>query len=471
MIFHPQRLTATNERFVFSGPVHASAHPCLHTEILKEFWHNFSLQCSSLLLSESDDYLFAVGNTPRIPTDGAAYSIHIDAHGFCVYAHNEKDLLLGVMTLLDRFHPTEAEAGEATVIALEGCRIQDSPRIPTRMVHFCVFPETELWELQRFLRFCAALKYTHVVLEFWGMLRYDCLRELSWAHAFSKEQIKPILQEAKDLGLEIVPMFNHWGHASAGRLIHGKHVVLDQNPGLQPYFSEDGWCWDVRKPKVKQLLRRIREELIDLCGEGSYFHIGCDEAFNFEFTRENLDLICGFINEVSGEIRAQGRQGIAWGDMLLYHHPQWNPNNKYICNAPSPEVEAYLLEHLSHDILLADWQYDATEAPVETVSVFQAAGFDCLLCPWDRGVPQLRAVISTTQEQKLTGFLHTTWHTLSKGLYCTLLAGVGGFESIEDYGMLPARTRSAALLRRVMPCGGDYEKAGWSRHQVGEIWY
>ncbi len=471
MIFHPQNSIQTNERFVFSGAVHAVAHPCLHKSVLQEFWHNFSLQCSTLTLSPTNEFRFSLGTTPPISTEGAAYSIHIDAHGVCLCANSEKDLLLGFMTLLDRFRAVDGANGEDTVIRLDGMQLRESPRIPLRMVHFCIFPETSLWELQRFLRFCAALKYSHVVLEFWGMLRFDCLRELSWSHAFSKEELRPILREANDLGLEIVPMFNHWGHASASRGMHGKHVVLDQNPRLRTYFREDGWCWEISKPRVRELLRRVREELVELCGQGSYFHIGCDEAFNFEFTKESMDQICNLINEVSNELQAGGRRAIAWGDMFLYRHNHYNPNNQYTCNAPSAEAEAYLLEHLSRDLLIADWQYNAPHAPVETAAVFRAAGFDCLLCPWDKGVPQLQAVVSTIKEQALSGLLHTTWHTLSRGYRYVLLAGVGGFEGIDSYDKLAASSNAASLVRRVMPCGGDYEKAGWSKRQIGEIWY
>jgi hypothetical protein len=131
-----------------------------------------------------------------------------------------------------------------------------------------------------------------------------------------------------------------------------------------------------------------------------------------------------------------------------------------------------MLSRLSREVLIADWQYDATVAPVETASVFQAAGFDCLLCPWDKGTAQLNAVLSTAREASLSGYLHTTWHTLSKGYRYVLLAGVGGFEDISTYSRLTASTNAATLLRKVMPCGGVYEKAGWSRVQIGEsIWY
>ncbi len=468
MIFHPQNVIKTNGSFAFFGDVNAIAHSCLNKDIIKDFWHGFTFQSSTLNIAESEKFIFSMGNAKPLSLDGCEYSINVEPDGICVYAENEKDLIHGFMTLLDRFQAVDR--GEALAIQVDCCQIKDKPMIQNRMVHFCIFPETELWELQRFIRFCGALKYTHVILEFWGMLQYDCLNELSWSHAFTKEQVKPIIKEANDLGLEIIPMFNHWGHASAGRVIHGKHVVLDQNPTLQTYFSEDGWCWDIRKPKVKKLLRQIRDELIELCGNGSYFHIGCDEAYNFTFTKERMDFICNFINEISDEMGLKNRRVIAWGDMFLYRHSHYNPNNKYACNAPSSDVERYLLEHLCRDVIIADWQYDAIQAPIETVNTFKQAGFDCLLCPWDKGIAQTSSAFSTIKEQTLMGVLHTTWHTLSKGMPYVTLAAVGGFENIDKCKMPPIRTYSAALLRKVMPTNGDYAKAGWSKIQIDNLW-
>ena len=79
----------------------------------------------------------------------------------------------------------------------------------------------------------------------------------------------------------------------------------------------------------------------------------------------------------------------------------------------------------------------------------------------------MNAVLSTVKEQSLTGFLHTTWHTLSNGMPYVALAAVGGYEKTDRYGIL---THSAALLRRVMPACGNYAKAGWSRSQVNNLW-
>lgn len=468
MIFHPQNTVKTEGDFIFSGAVHALAHPCLNKGIIKDLWRGFTYQSSSLCICESREFVFSIGNARPLPPDGHDYSINVEAGGICVCAETEKELIRGFMTLIDRFEAIDR--GEALAIKVSGCQIKDKPRIRNRMVHFCIFPETELWELQRFIRSCGALKYTHILLEFWGTLRYDCLGELSWSHAFTKEQLRPLIREANDLGLEIIPMFNHWGHASAGRVMHGKHVVLDQNPLLQTYFSEDGWCWDIRKPKVRALMQRIRAELMELCGDGEYFHIGCDEAYHFEFTTENMDLICGYINEICEELCSQNRKVIMWGDMLLYRHAQYAPDNKYTCNAPSPEVEAYLLQHLSKEVIIADWQYDAMHAPVETAAVFTKAGFHCILCPWDRGIPQLCAVLDTVKAEHLMGVLHTTWHTLSRGMPYVTLAAIGGFESIDACNFTQMRTQSAALLRKVLPAGGSYAKAGWSKIQVDDLW-
>ena len=82
----------------------------------------------------------------------------------------------------------------------------------------------------------------------------------------------------------------------------------------------------------------------------------------------------------------------------------------------------------------------------------------------------MNSVISTVRDQKLMGVLHTTWHTLSKGMPYVTHAAVGSFEGIDACVPRRIRTSTAALLRRVLPAAGDYEKAGWSKIQVDDLW-
>jgi len=468
MIFDPTNTVRKPGSFSFAGQVKAEGAACLCGEIFAAFWRNFSFGKSALWVTETDGFVFRTGNVRELPREGCACTVNVTTEGVCVAADSEKELIRGFMTLLDRIYAVED--GKELRLAIDCCEIREKALVANRMLHYCIFPETQLWELQRMIRLCAALKYTHIVLEFWGTLQYDCLRELAWPGAYTKEQIRPLIREARELGLEIIPMFNHWGHASAGRVMHGKHVVLDQNPALQPLFSEDGWCWNIRSRRVRDLLRQIRAELTELCGGGEHFHIGCDEAYNFDLTQEeSMDAICAFINGIADEMKEQGRRILVWGDMFLCRYPHYIPENRYACNAPDARCEAYLLEHLSRDVIVADWQYWAKKAPVETSAVFTRAGFDCILCPWDQGMDELRSCLTTAGEQKLFGLMHTTWHTLTQGMPYVTMAALGCFEDVSGKRLNWLRTQTAALLRKVSPAEGDYEKAGWAKNQIGVI--
>jgi hypothetical protein len=140
--------------------------------------------------------------------------------------------------------------------------------IKNRMIHICVFPENDLYFIKKLIRLSALCQYTHIVIEFWGMLKYDCLDELSWSHAFTKDEARELITECRDLGIEPVPMFNQLGHATASRLCYGKHVVLDRNPSLQHLFTPDGWAWDIESEEVWLLLKKVRAELYEVFGEG-----------------------------------------------------------------------------------------------------------------------------------------------------------------------------------------------------------
>ncbi len=468
MIFSSDAFKKFNGTFRFSGTIHAVAHPCLAKPLFSELFRGYTFRHAEIFFEETSTLTLSVGGVSPLSLDGRSYAISITKDGFSLSGASERDLIHAFFTLADRIRAEETD--EKAELCIDCGELRESAKIQTRMVHFCVFPETELWELARFVRLAAALKYTHLVIEFWGMLRFDCLKELSWPNAFSKDAIRPILDEAHALGLSLVPMVNHWGHATASRVIHGKHVVLDQNPALQTLFDEDGWCWNIKSARVRSLLRAMRAELCELFGDGEYFHIGCDEAYNFDLTKkENRDLIVSYLNETEQDLAAMGRRAIMWGDMLLAPRSDYQPH--LYTSAPDEESANDLLERISKRILIADWQYEPKQAPVETAAVFTRAGFACMLCPWDLGIEPMKATVKTAKDTRLFGLLHTTWHTLSTGLPFVSLAAKGCFEDIcAIQNITAARTATAALLRRIFPTGADYRKAGFAKYQVDTRW-
>ena len=467
MIFSSDAFKKSEGKLRFSGNISAVAHPCLAKPIFSELFAGYAFRLAEISFQKTETLTLSVGGVLPPELHGEAYALRITEEGFALTGKTEKDLIHAFFTLADRIRTEETDDGAA--LCIDCGELRESAKIGTRMVHFCVFPETELWELTRFVRLAAALKYTHLVVEFWGMLRYECLKEMGWPSAYTKDELRPILEEAKTLGLSLIPMLNHWGHATASRVMHGKHVVLDQNPTLQTYFDDDGWCWSIESQKTRALLRKARNELCELFGEGEFFHIGCDEAYNFDLTKkENRDRIVSYLNEVSDELCAMGRRAIMWGDMLLAPDESFQPHLYTL--SPNKEASDDLLARISKKILIADWQYEPRKAPVETAFVFTRAGFDCMLCPWDRGLEQTMACTRTAKDTALFGLLHTTWHTLSKGIPYVTLAAKACFEDIEGTNLTSLRTSTAALLRKISPANSDYKRSGFAKYQVDTLW-
>lgn len=107
------------------------------------------------------------------------------------------------------------------------------------MIHLCVFPETDLYYMKKIIRLIGLCQYTHIVL---------------------------------------------------ARRRYMKHVVLDQDPALQEYFTPDEWSWNISSLKVQKLLADVRSELYELFGTGSYMHLGFDEADYYTGCKEAIPI-------------------------------------------------------------------------------------------------------------------------------------------------------------------------------------
>lgn len=461
MVLKHENMIIKDGYFRLGGDMHAKANPVLDKKVLKEFWNGYTFSCSEISFEHTEALTFGIGALKDAELDGYSYYINVEKDGIFIKAKDEKSLINGFVTMLDCI-----SLDDEGNLQIRCCEIYEKPVIENRMIHFCVFPDTELWELERFVRLCGALKYSHIVIEFWGMLKYDCLSELSWSHGFDKKLIKPIIRQAKDLGMEVIPMFNHWGHASQSRVCHGKHVVLNQNPKLGYLFGEDGWCWNIKNKASRDLLRNIRNELVELCGSGEYFHIGCDEAYGFKYSEEEINEITEYINEIATELEKCGRKTIMWADMLLYKDESFNKANNYYAFAPTKEAAAHMTGKLNKSIIAADWQYECYEFPVETSLSLKNSGFNTLLCPWSVKYYNVEACAKTVRENDLFGIMHTTWHTLKSGTPYIYKVAEECWGTHENEAWSSYAVKTAEVLRKVYPTGGDYKKSGWSCREI-----
>ncbi len=358
--------------------------------------------------------------------------------------------------------------------SIECFMAKDSPSLKMRGVHLCVFPETSLLYLKKLIMLCGLYKVSHIVIEFWGMFKFDCLKELSWPNSYSKSDLAPLIADGKALGIEFIPMFNHLGHATQSRFKAGKHVVLDQNPLYEELFVPGGWTWNIKNPDTLSLLSEIRKELAYAFGKGDYFHIGCDEAYIFDgradgYDKEDNENFVNFLNYTAAEVEAMDRKPIVWGDMFLdktrFKHP-------YVSNSSTRCYEYDRnFSSLAKNMIIDDWQYTVSGDAEDTVKYIleKREPENVILTPWD-GFPNIRGRCAIAKKYELLGVIDSTWNTVYNDLKFMIYAACQMWQEDMDYTDIcnweVIKCFAAQNLRKLLPCGGDYEKAGFLRTEL-----
>lgn len=453
--------------FYFNNTLFAEGDPQLNNATIRALWRGFCFQSGTLSVIENTPFHVRAGDVdiPEIPA-GHEYAICVTARGFAVAGRDYPSLVRGFMVLMMRIEPVNLTIG-AERFRIEACHLVSKYTIENRMIHLCVFPETTPLFLKKAVRLAGVMQYTHVVLEFWGMLQYDSLKELAWGNAYSKALAAELIQEIRDMGMEVIPMFNHLGHASACRASGGKHVVLDQNPRLGRLFSPDGWSWNIDNEESRILLRRVRRELYDLCGSSTYFHLGCDEVYSYDTGDTDQRRMRWYLHDIIEEVKAEGKKPIIWGDMLL-NYQACGVGKPYYCSCDTPENAEKMIEAIPKDTIIADWHYDNLEGRIETSIYLKNKGFQVLGAPWFE-TANCRVHADTIRENNLLGIMVTTWHTLAQKMYHVVWDALicGAYQSPwSGTAGHKIETETAALLRKVCFVQGDYLESGWTDHQV-----
>lgn len=442
--------------FEFDGKITACADPKIQNNTAEKFWKSFCLDDGELTFTDGEKNTFRLGTTPlpRLP-EGKEYALLVDENGAAVVGENYNGLMRGVLSLMMKVEQSEDR------FRMEAVEEVSNYRLRNRMIHICVFPENDYYFVQKLIRLCGLCQYTHIVIEFWGMLQFDCLKELAWPHAFTKEQAKELIREAREMGMEPIPMFNQLGHASASRIRSGKHVVLDQNHRLQYLFTPDGWAWDIHSEKVADLHKKVRAELYELFGEGEYMHVGCDEAYYYTNCDEKRAGMPAYLARLTREVEKEGRRPMVWMDMLLERNKY--PNCTATC---APEDVKPLIESLSPSTVMVDWQYRVYEKPIPTMLDLKKTGYDVIGAPWLEK-KNYEAMLDTVTENDMFGFMLTTWHTLNWQMSGILdCAKQMGAVTFPWSAHSRPNSQTAALMRRVSWEGNSYRDCGWVTNQI-----
>lgn len=403
-----------------------------------------------------------IGNADAFFENSYEYVINTTESGVYIGGQDYKGTIHGLMTVLEMIF-----CYGKLDYRIKCGTLKESPKIAFRSVHMCLFPEYPIEKIRKAIRVCGIAKYTHIFLETWGSIKLDTLKELAWPHGHEKAEIKELILEANALGIEVVPFFQHLGHASLARLGYtGKHTLLDQNPALEYlYYPESyGWVWNFKNDEVKEMLKNVREELMELFGDCKYFHLGCDES-GIEFEPDEL---ANYLNEVNEHLKQNGRRAIIWGDMMLSR--EFFPNEQYECNS-SAEYANALLAKLDKDIIIADWQYNTHSTSWSTSKLLKEKGFDVICCPWDID-ENINGAIKTAADDGLFGIMETTWDRLfeNRGISSIFYLGLGAYgdSTFEKYRchVFYIVERAHTAFRKTAPKLVPYEESGWRRNNV-----
>ena len=456
-----------SRRFTFGARVTAAVSGLSEKgqTMIKRLWRRFGCDASELHFSEGGGgFSFRLGTASCRLGAGESYAIEVNEGGVCVAAADEGALRDGLKTLVQLICPVDLNPGRESFY-ISAATVHDAPKISFRAIHVCVFPDSRLYTIEKAIHLAGFLKMTHLVLEFWGTFRYECQKALSWrGRSYTAAELKPLIDLAREYGLEVIPMLNHLGHATQSRSIHGRHTVLDTDLRLSRLFEPDGWPWCVSNPDTLKLLGDMRDELIALCGPGGYFHLGCDEAYSFgtcDICRRRApdELLSEHLNRLTEDLSARGRRPIIWHDQLI-RRSDFGPG-PIVANGETGNT-AGALNKLDRRIIIADWQYDYAGGFNPTTKVFMDAGFDTVICPWDNP-ENIRSVTANVRDMGAYGVMLTTWHHLPEFLRHAGFWADGAWSAQPQDAPL---TEGAALLRRLYDAQGDYERAGWNKDEV-----
>lgn len=450
-------------------------------DFFKNSWDSFTCGTISMTVNMSpcqvdNSFSVEIVDVPHLPVlaEQSTYALAVNAPGIAAIATDDISLRQAWLSMLQMLAPKPGTR-EIEGYQLPYVEIQDHPVLTFRSAHLCVFPETTLSALEKSINLLGMSKYTHVVIEFWGMLKLDVLPELAWPQAYSKDEVAPLLRRIRDLGMQPIPMFNHWGHAPASRVMNGRHVILDQNPLLAPLFEPDGWTWCLTNPESLKLLAGIRKELLEFFGKVDYFHLGCDEAYSHATCdscrkHDPAILFAEYLNTVNADLNHYGVRPFIWGDALL-DSSKWDG---YIALSRSDQKTHDAIALLSRDFIIVDWQYGLKNTNQNaTIRYFMDNGFDVVPAPW-HDAENIDALGEMAMEENTFGMMLTTWHTLPRTIEGIPLAGSvmwGGKNAGKDnpqYRSLYRLTAAATFLRNMRKGPVGFADAGWRSFEVVE---
>ena len=448
-------------------------------KLFKELFNNFTAGISKLTVIQREDdkpvvYVSKEIENVELPLElgDNDYAIAIDDKKAQLVFSDNKSFAHAYCTMLAVLEIKETKKGKEK-FSLPICTIKDKPVVKFRSAHLSVLYGNFFQRTRKLVREIGFLKYTHVIIVFkGGNFPWKSFKEYGRKEHYSIKQVRTIIEEANALGMDVIPELNIWGHASMSTGRYGKHIALDQNPKVAPYFNKTGWVWNILSPEVKELHHKMIEELIDVCGPCEYFHVGCDESVTFGEDRDYIGkdrtkIVCDYINDMANWLKEKGRKTMIWGDMLLCN-PEWK---EILQSGESPEEVRRTCEMLDKEIIVIDWQYDvATHVDLPSTKSISDYGFKTMIAPW-RSPVAIKICADNVIRHGYAGYVQTTWGIIISEICILARGAIATWEDAEKSlaeSEMKIMMNMGEFIRKLLPPKGSYLLSGTKKREIVE---
>lgn len=216
---------------------------------------------------------------------------------------------------------------------------------------------------RRFIRFIAERGADTLLWHFSDdqgcSLRFDSLPQAASPNAYTKSEMRELIQFAKDHGIQLIPELASLGHTRYITKVPEYADLSESNGKFSTICPVD--------PRTQQLMARLLDEVIQTF-DSPLVHIGADEVSMGQHpltqaalqSRTTGDLFAEHVNRLHRQLSAAGRRTMMWADQLI--------------------ADPTIIQHLPRDILMCNWHYHPGVCPSSTRQLIDA-GFEVVLCP------------------------------------------------------------------------------------------
>ena len=228
--------------------------------------------------------------------------------------------------------------------------------------------------------------------------------------ALTAEEIRKLDARCRELGIDLVPNQNSFGHLRSFL----EHPPLRKLAEInEPYEGSTGdflrfpTTLAPNHPGTLKFIRGLYDELLPNFSS-EFFNVGCDETWDLGRgqseklceRRGNGSVYVAFLKQIEREVSQRGRRMMFWGDIIL-HHPE-------------------LIKRLPRGVIALNWGYEADHPFEKEAATFARSKLPFYICPgtstWmtligrhDNGFANLVLGAKAGLKHGAIGYLNTDW--------------------------------------------------------------